>query len=103
MPQNASLPDIIKLLKDANGVDGVMWSGHLTPNDEFFEAAGKGLKIFAAVSAGYDHLPIKDIKSRGILMSHTPNVLAPAVAEIAVLLTLGASRRLEEGRRKIVK
>lgn len=61
------------------------------------------MKVFATVSSGYDHLPIKDMKSRGILISNTPKVLSPAVADIAVLLTLSAARRLEEGRRKIVK
>lgn len=74
---------------------------YIKPRYIFF--AGKSLKIFATASTGYDHLPLAEFKKRELLVSNTPGVLAAAVAEMAVLLTLGAARRLEEGRRKIVE
>ncbi|XP_044740128.1 glyoxylate reductase/hydroxypyruvate reductase-like isoform X2 [Chrysoperla carnea] len=97
-----SMDDLAKMIQEANGVDAIMWSGHGVPNKEILDAAGPNLKIFASVSAGVDHLNISEIKSRGVLISNTPGVLNAAVAESAVLLTLGAARRIEEGRRAIV-
>lgn len=103
VPMGSTLQDIINIVEKANGVDGIVWSSHMIPSNEFFDACGKSLKVFGSVAAGYDHLPIKEMKSRGILVSNTPGVLARAVAEIAVLLTIAASRRFEEGRRAIVE
>lgn len=48
------------------------------------------------MSAGVDHIDVKELKSRGILLGNTQMVSNNAVAEIAVLLTLAASRRLNE-------
>jgi lactate dehydrogenase-like 2-hydroxyacid dehydrogenase len=53
------------------------------------------------MSAGYDHIDVKELKARGIKFGNTPNVLNAAVAEVAVLLCLAAARRLHEGRLKI--
>ena len=50
------------------------------------------------MSAGYDHLDVPEIKRRGIKVGHTPHVLSSAVADIAVMLLLSASRRAFEGR-----
>ncbi|XP_044740132.1 glyoxylate reductase/hydroxypyruvate reductase-like [Chrysoperla carnea] len=94
--------DIAKLIRNANGVDAIIWCDNGVPNKDILDAAGPNLKIFASVSAGVDHLNISEIKSRGVLISNTPGVLNAAVAESAVLLTLGAARRIEEGRRKII-
>lgn len=58
---------------------------------------GSQLKIVAAMSAGVDHIDKKEVLSRGILLSNTPDVLNDAVANVAILLLLGASRRVPEG------
>lgn len=50
------------------------------------------------MSAGYDHLDVPEIKRRGLKVGHTPHVLTSAVADIAVMLLLNASRRAFEGR-----
>lgn len=53
------------------------------------------------MSAGVNHIDVDELKKRGIKFGHTPGVLDNTVAETAVLLALAASRRLNEGRRKI--
>lgn len=53
------------------------------------------------MSAGYNNIDVTELKARGIKLGNTPAVLSGAVANIAVLLALGASRRLTEGRRHI--
>lgn len=54
------------------------------------------LKVIATMSVGYDHLSVDDIKSRGIKMGYTPNILTDATAELTVALLLATSRRLIE-------
>jgi lactate dehydrogenase-like 2-hydroxyacid dehydrogenase len=50
---------------------------------------------------GYDHIDLAAAKARGIYVTNTPEVLSDATAEIAVLLMLGAARRVYEGERQI--
>lgn len=66
-----------------------------------FPFAGPNLKVLATMSAGYDHIDVKELISRGIKFGNTPNVLNAAVAEVAVLLCLATARRLHDGRLKI--
>ena len=54
---------------------------------------GSRLKIVANYSVGVDHCDLEALKSRGIVVTNTPDVLSDATAEIAMLLLLGASRR----------
>lgn len=61
------------------------------------------MKVLATMSAGYDHIDVKELKKRGIKFGNTPNVLNAAVAEVAVLLCLATARRLHEGRLIIEK
>lgn len=55
------------------------------------------LKIIANHSVGVDHCDLDALKSRGIVVTNTPDVLSDATAEIAMLLLLGAARRAVEG------
>ncbi|KAF5277139.1 hypothetical protein FQR65_LT03845 [Abscondita terminalis] len=57
--------------------------------------------MVGAMSAGLDNIEVEELKKRNIKLSNTPGVLNAAVADMAVLLTLAASRRLHEGRRHI--
>lgn len=56
------------------------------------------MKTIGAMSAGYDHIDLAELKNRGIKLGNTPKVLNGAVADTAVLLGLAAARRLHEGR-----
>jgi lactate dehydrogenase-like 2-hydroxyacid dehydrogenase len=55
------------------------------------------VKIIANHSVGVDHCDLAALKSRGIAVTNTPDVLSDATAEIAMLLLLGAARRAAEG------
>jgi len=55
------------------------------------------LKIIANHSVGVDHCDLPALKSRGIVVTNTPDVLSDATAEIAILLMLGAARHAVEG------
>lgn len=57
------------------------------------------IKIIANHSVGVDHCDLPALKTRGITVTNTPDVLSDATAEIAMLLLLGAARRAVEGDR----
>lgn len=61
------------------------------------------MKTVGTMSAGVNHIDVPELKKRGVKLGNTTGVLNDAVADIAVLLALGASRRLHEGRLKIEK
>lgn len=50
------------------------------------------LKILANHSVGVDHCNLDALKSAGIVVTNTPDVLSDATAELAMLLMLGAAR-----------
>ncbi|XP_066994638.2 glyoxylate reductase/hydroxypyruvate reductase [Anabrus simplex] len=90
-----SRKDILNRIK---GVDAVFWCTKERLDTEMLDTAGPNLKIVSTMSAGYDHIDIAAVKSRGIKIGNTSNVLNASVAEIAVALALMAGRRLQEGR-----
>ena len=59
------------------------------------------VRAICSFSVGYDHIDLNAAKARGIFVTNTPEVLSDATAEIAVLLMLGAARRVYEGERQI--
>ncbi|MEI4232518.1 2-hydroxyacid dehydrogenase [Roseovarius sp. D22-M7] len=50
------------------------------------------LRIVANHSVGVDHCDLDALKSAGIMVTNTPDVLSDATAELAMLLMLGAAR-----------
>ena len=61
----------------------------------------KRLKIIANHSVGTDHCDLDALKSIGIVVTNTPDVLSDATAEISMLLLLGAARRAVEAQNVI--
>ncbi len=59
------------------------------------------LRIIANHSVGMDHCDLPALAARGIVVTNTPDVLSDATAELAMLLMLGAARRVVEGDRLV--
>lgn len=59
------------------------------------------IRVIANVSVGVDHVDLDAARERGIAVTNTPDVLADATAEVAILLLLGAARRASEGERLV--
>ncbi len=57
-------------------------------------AATPNLKVVSSYGVGYDAIDATGAAARGILVSHTPNVLNDEVANTAILLWLSVSRRV---------
>ncbi|XP_069699628.1 glyoxylate reductase/hydroxypyruvate reductase isoform X2 [Periplaneta americana] len=70
---------------------------------EVLDTAGKDLRVIATMSVGYDHIDVKETKSRGIRIGFTPEVLTDAVAELTIGLILATARRMFEAHDQIVE
>lgn len=53
-----------------------------------------GLKLISVMGVGYDGIDVAAAKARGIMVTHTPNVLNDDVADLALGLMLCTSRQL---------
>ena len=63
------------------------------------EAIGRlptSVKVLATVTVGYDHIDVPAAKSRGLIVTNTPDVLTDCTADMAMLLMLAACRRAAE-------
>ena len=64
------------------------------------DAAPK-LKIVANVAVGFNNIDIAYAQSRGVIVTHTPDVLTESVADFTWALILAITRRLAEGERVV--
>lgn len=90
-----------EILKQSKGMDGILWATHMKLDAEALDAAGPQLKSLSSYSVGIDFVDLEEVKRRKIPFGNTPHVLNDAVADIAIGLTISASRRFYEGRLKI--
>ena len=63
--------------------------------------AAKNLKVIANVAVGYNNIDVDYAKSRGIVVTHTPDVLTESVADFTWALILAITRRLSEAERVV--
>ena len=61
------------------------------------------VKIISNFAVGFGNIDLKAAKKRSIIVTNTPDVLTDATAEIAMLLILGAARRVIRRHRKSKK
>jgi len=63
--------------------------------------AGSRLKVVANVAVGYNNIDVSYARSRGIVVTNTPDVLTDSVADFTWALILSITRRLSEGERLV--
>lgn len=63
--------------------------------------AAPTLKIVANVAVGWNNVDVAYARSRGIVVTNTPDVLTGAVADFTWALILGITRRVSEGDRLV--
>src|SRR5436305_11269656 len=59
------------------------------------------LEIISVMGVGYDGVDVQAAKSRGIMVTHTPDVLNDDVADVAIGLMLCASRQFPQANRHV--
>jgi len=63
--------------------------------------AARNLKVVANVAVGYNNIDVNYARSRGVVVTNTPDVLTGSVADFTWALILAITRRLAEGDRLI--
>jgi gluconate 2-dehydrogenase len=81
----------IAALNDADGAIGA--SVKISP--DMIEGATR-LKALSTVSVGYDQFDVDDLTRRGIILTHTPDVLTESTADTVFALILASARRVVE-------
>jgi len=86
----------VELLEKVVGADALVCSPFDCIDTEVFNRAGR-LRVVSTYSVGFDHIDLAEATRRGIYVTHTPDVLSGAVADIAWGLLLAASRHIVLG------
>jgi glyoxylate reductase len=89
------------LLGAAEGMEGVLCTLTEQIDAEFFEVAGKSLKVVANMAVGYDNVDVEAAREHGVVVTNTPGVLDETTADTAFMLLLAAARRLGEAERLV--
>ncbi len=86
---------------DGSGIVAVAVSStsvRITP--EFFDRL-PDLRVISTFGVGFDHIPVDEAYKRGILVSHTPDVLDEEVADTTVGLLLATLREIPQAARYV--
>ncbi|MDQ1073389.1 2-hydroxyacid dehydrogenase [Streptomyces canus] len=78
----------------ASGVSGVLALGNDPVDGALMDAAGPSLRVISLASMGYDNVDRAAAAERGIVVTHTPGVLAETTADLTFALILAARRRI---------
>jgi len=89
-------PDQGKLVELLSGVDAIIVTATDTLDRDTICRLSPGIKAIATYSVGIDHIDLEAARESGIAVFNTPDVLTDAVAEVAMLLIIGAARRATE-------
>ncbi|HSB68297.1 MAG TPA: D-glycerate dehydrogenase [Candidatus Methylomirabilis sp.] len=90
-----------ELIKSAAGAAAIVPCHTERFSAEVIARLPDSVRIIANFSVGFDHVDLMAAKSRGIIVTNTPEVLSDATAELTILLLLGAARRASEGERLV--
>lgn len=90
-----------QLIALAQGADAIIPCHTERLTAEVVARLPDSVRAICSFSVGYDHIDLAAAKSRGIIVTNTPDVLSNATAEVAMLLLLGAARRAHEGARTL--
>ena len=82
----------------AAGVDAILCLGNDRVDAALLDAAGPGLEVVSLASMGFDLVDRQAAAARGVVVTHTPGVLAETTADLTFALILMARRRLGSAR-----
>ena len=86
-----------EIISQSNECDGILSSlTEKLDNDTILKLSDK-VKIISNFAVGFGNIDLDAAKKRNIIVTNTPDVLTDATAEIAMLVLLGAARRVKEG------
>ncbi|KAL0097260.1 D-isomer specific 2-hydroxyacid dehydrogenase [Phycomyces blakesleeanus] len=93
--EDASMPRDL-LLKEVKGADALLCVLSDKIDKEVFTTAGPQLKLVTTMSVGYDHIDLATARETETKIGYTPDVLTDATADLTVMLTLAAARKMKQ-------
>ena len=91
------LKDLKKIKKnDLEQIEAIAFKGHTTIDLEIMKKL-PSLRLISNFGVGNNTININDAKKQNILVSFTPDILSNDVADMALALYLGVSRKLKNG------
>ena len=82
----------------SGGVCAILALGNDRIDAGLLDAAGPGLRVVSLASMGFDGVDQRAAAERGVVVTHTPGVLAETTADLAFALILAARRGLGAAR-----
>ena len=87
-----------EIIDGSQDCDGILSSVTDPINSDTISKLSSSIKIIANGAVGFGNIDFKVARAKGISVTNTPDVLTDATADIQILLLLGASRKVYEGR-----
>lgn len=88
------------LTDDPGRFRGIATPSHIGAPNELIDML-PNLEIVSFFGVGYDSIDVPYARSRGLIVTNTPNVLTECVADLGMTLVLACLRRLVEGDRHV--
>ncbi len=93
-----SRTDLLAFVRGASGI--ISWVSERIDR-EALDATGEQLRIVANFAVGVDNIDLEACKSRGVVVTNTPNAVTEGTANMAIALMLAVARRVVEGDRYV--
>jgi glyoxylate reductase len=92
--ETATLADFIQI---ADGARVVFATAFDNMDQAFIETLPNSVKFIASIGVGVDHIDLNAAQTRGLMISNTPEVTTPCLADATIGLIIAACRRFREG------
>ena len=86
-----------EFVKIADGASVVFATAFDTMDKAFIQTLPESVKFIASIGVGVDHIDLDAAKARGLMISNTPEVTTPYLADATIGLMIAACRRFREG------
>jgi glyoxylate reductase len=93
-------PSRDELIEGARGASAIITSVSDPIDGALLDAIGS-IRHIAQAAVGYDNVDVDACRARGVLVTHTPDVLTDATADLAFTLILAVARRVREGEKLV--
>jgi len=90
-----------EIIERAKGADAILPCHTEQFTADVIARLPESVQAIANFSVGYDHVDTEAARTRGLIVTNTPEVLSDATAELTMMLMLGAARRASEGERLV--
>ena len=92
--------DAAAFARIAPSIQGICGSGESKVGAALMDQL-PALRMISIMGVGYDGVDVAAAKARGVLVSHTPDVLNDDVADLAIALALNIARRIPQAERHV--